>query len=363
MRKLFLITCLLQQFFYTAAQKNKANSNNFSVIAYYAGPTKLLDSFPIEHLTHIIFSFGHLKGNKLHLSSLEDSTTIKKMVLLKKRNPKMKVILSLGGWGGCYTCSPVFDTAFNRTAFAKSVKDYLDYFKADGIDLDWEYPAIAGVPGHPYMAKDKTNFTALIQSLRKALGNQSEISFAAGGFESFIDSSIEWKKVMPLIDKVNIMTYDLVHGYSTTSGHHTPLYSTKEQSLSCDNAIKKLAKKGVPKNKMVIGAAFYARFFKTTDTLNNGLYRPCKFDFAISHSSLNDTLAKGFTKYWDPIAQAPYAFNPQRKLLVSYDNERSINLKTLYARKQKLNGIMFWQLVDDKFEKGLLQAMYNASKE
>src|SRR5690349_22776137 len=77
----------------------------------------------------------------------------------------------------------------------------------------------------PFIGKPH-NFTLLIQALRTTLGDKYEISFAAGGFTKFLTQSIEWNAVMPFVDRVNLMTYDLINGYSTVTGHHTPLYST-----------------------------------------------------------------------------------------------------------------------------------------
>ena len=208
------------------------DNSPFRVIGYYAGPTELVDSFNTDQLTHIIFCFGHLKGNRLHIGSAADSVTIERMVARKKTNPKLKVLLSLGGWSGCETCSDVFNSKKGREEFAQSVKALSAYFKSDGIDLDWEYPAIKGFPGHTYRDEDRTNFTALVKELREVNGNAFVISFAAGGFTDFIGKSIEWKKIVQYTDFINIMTYDLVHGYSVTSGHHTPLYSTAQQTES-----------------------------------------------------------------------------------------------------------------------------------
>src|SRR5690606_10326806 len=134
-----------------------------------------------------------------------------------------KVILSLGGWGGCPSCSEVFATAKGRKEFSESVLALNRSFKTDGMDLDWEYPTIEGYPGHRFVPEDKDNFTALVQQLRQTLGEKYEISFAAGGLHKFLDESVDWKAVMPLVDKVNIMSYDLINGYSTTTGHHTAL--------------------------------------------------------------------------------------------------------------------------------------------
>jgi chitinase len=342
----------------TFAQQ-KIEKKDFAVIAYYAGRTTMIDSFEVEKLTHLIFCFCHLKGNKLSVGNARDSATIQRMVALKSRNPNLKIILSLGGWGGCQTCSPVFTTKKGRRQFARSVRDLNNYFGTDGIDIDWEYPTIEGFPGHAYSPEDKPAFTELVTKLRKKLGKKNEISFAAGGFAKFIDSSVDWKKVMKKIDRVNLMSYDLVSGFSTISGHHTPLYSTSRQKESTDNGVKMMLTAGVPANKIVIGAAFYGRFFEVTDTTNNGLYLPGKFDHGFSYSRSGDSLsvANGFVQYWDSVASAPYAFNIQRRLLATYDDSVSIQLKAKYVQKNNLNGIMFWQLADDKFTGGLLNAI------
>ena len=235
----------------------------------------------------------------------------------------------------------------------------MGYFQTDGIDLDWEYPVIAGYPGHAHSAADKKNFTLLIKTLRKEFGTKYEISFAAGGFDRFIDSSIEWKKVIKKADKVNVMSYDLVHGFSKISGHHTPLYSTKQQKESGDNAVMRLIQAGVPANKIVLGAAFYGRMFEVSDTTNHGLYLPASFYHGISYSRLFDSVstANGFVQYWDSVANAPYAFNPQRKIEVTFDDSLSIARKTQYVITKGLGGIMFWQLMDDKFSDGLLDVI------
>lgn len=345
--------------FLMASATTFAQSNQISVIGYYAGGPAEAGSFPIEKLTHIIFSFSHLKGNTLYINGARDSATIKKLVSLKNKNPNLKVILSLGGWGGCATCSDVFSSENDRKAFAESVKSASEYFGTDGIDLDWEYPAIEGFPGHKYKAADKENFTSLIQQLRETLGSKYEISFAAGGFKKFIDESIEWNKVMKLADRVNLMSYDLVNGYATTTGHHTPLYSTPEQMESTDRSVTQLINLGVPENKIVIGAAFYARVWENVPDSGFGLYQPGKYKNNISYKAFSSQLSSGngFIYHWDTVANAPYSYNPDKKLFATYDDKKSIEMKTKYVIDKGLNGIMFWQLAEDTFKDGLVQVI------
>ncbi len=53
-----------------------------SVIAYYSGDAKSIDKYDIIKLTHIIYSFCHLKGNRLNVDNERNSVTVKKLVSL-----------------------------------------------------------------------------------------------------------------------------------------------------------------------------------------------------------------------------------------------------------------------------------------
>lgn len=99
------------------------------------------------------------------------------------------------------------------------------------------------------MTEDKYNFTKLVEVLRETLGDKYEISFAAGGFDKYMLEAIEWKKVAPLISYINLMSYDLVHGYSVKTGYYTPLHCAPEQLLSVDYGVKQLMTREVPRPK------------------------------------------------------------------------------------------------------------------
>jgi len=332
--------------------------NKMRVLAYYAGGPEAFDIYDVSQVTHLIFCFGRLDGNKFKIRTARDTAIIQKMVLLKKKNPQLKVILSLGGWGGCETCSRVFATKKGRQEFAQSIKEHHQYFNTDGLDLDWEYPAIPGFPGHKYGPQDKKNFTRLVQELRK-IGHQYELSFAAGGFRQFLEEAVDWKKVMKQVDYVNLMTYDLISGYSKTTGHHTPLYATPQQENSVDFAVKYLLRAGVPAEKLIVGAAFYGRLFENVPNVNNGLYQPGQFKTTVNFKKMPTQLApdSGYVYHWDNTAQAPYLYHPEKKIFFTYDNKRSLELKTKYVLDNRLGGIMFWQLAHDPYYNGLLNTI------
>ena len=192
-----------------------------AIIGYYVGDGSDITNYKTEQLTHIIYSFLHLKGNNLAVDSPVDSLAITRLVALKKSNPKLKIILSLGGWGGCKTCSKVFNSEKGRLEFSQSVLNLFKTYHVDGLDLDWEYPSLESVAGHQYLPEDRQNFTYLVKTLRETVGPDYELSFAAGGFNDYLLKSVEWEKVMPLVNYVNMMTYDLVNGNSKQTGHLT----------------------------------------------------------------------------------------------------------------------------------------------
>lgn len=239
------------------------------------------------------------------------------------------------------------------------MKELNNYFGTDGLDLDWEYPGISGFPGHRFIVQDKANFTALVIKLRKKLGKKNELSFAAGGFKNYMENSIEWEKVMKKVDRVNLMSYDLVSGFSTVTGHHTPLYSTAQNEGSVDAGVKLLKQYGVPPRKIVIGAAFYGRMFQNVQDSLDGLYQQANFLRGIPNKFFSTMLSvdSGFIAHWDSTAKAPYSYNPEKKLFVTYDDKRSISLKTKYVIDSGLGGIMFWQLREDSYDDGLLGAI------
>jgi chitinase len=342
-----------------AAPAQSTGSKQLAVIAYYSGNGSDINRYAINKLTHLIYSFAHVKGNRLYVSA-SAGVILKKLVSLKKTYPALKVSLAFGGWGGCATCSPLFAVSENRKAFAGSVKEILDQFQLDGIDIDWEYPAIQGPVGHPFSPSDKENFTALIQEVRMAIGNKKEVSVAAGAFIEYLQNSIEWNKVAALVNRLHLMTFDLVNRLSVNTGHHAALYSTRVQKESAANALRYLDSLKIPRNKIVIGAAFYARIYEKTDSVNNGLYQPCRFKGFAMYKTYEQLFStkNGYTCYQDEEAKAPFCYNAGRKLFATFDDIRSVKHKTKFAIDNQLHGIMFWELRQDKTRNGLLDAIH-----
>ena len=191
------------------------------------------------------------------------------------------------------------------------------------------------------------------------MGTEFLLSFAAGGFTKYLEQSIEWDVVMPQVDFVNLMTYDLVGGYSTVTGHHTPLKDYKPEQQSIQKCVEWLLQHKVKNEQLIIGVAFYARVWEKVITDNNGLYNPGVFKQMVAFKNFNNYFSDttGFKNYWDKKAKAPYRYSELQQQFATFDNKRSVSAKAKFVRRKNLGGIMFWELLDDKISGGLLHTI------
>jgi chitinase len=361
-RFVFAFTMLLIVVFSEKNALSQPSNRKLGITAYCSGGAGHISAERARNLDWVIYSFLHIAADGNALVGTADSMAIKELVTLKTINPKLKILLSMGGWGGCTKCSPVFAKADKRQVFAASIVQILKYFGADGLDLDWEYPSIESDGATAYNKADRHNFTLLLQALRKAFGKRYLLSFAAGGFDEYLSESVEWREVMPLVDRVQLMTYDLVNGDSRRTGHGSPLFSTPMQQASAAHAVAFLDSIGVPLAKVDIGMAFYARVFAKVDSMGHGLYQKAVFKDYVTYSDFAHALDghTGYSIYWDDVAKANYAYDAGQRLFATFDSPQSVAAKVQWAKQRGLGGLMFWEMNDDKDEDGLLESLIKA---
>ncbi|HRD40616.1 MAG TPA: glycosyl hydrolase family 18 protein, partial [Bacteroidia bacterium] len=96
-------------------------------------------------------------------------------------------------------------------------------------DIDWEYP---GYAPHSGTAADKVNFTLLLQNIRdslNALGTLKNAYYklsACFSADPALMQNIQWSNVVPLLDMINLMSYDFFGAWDCVANHNSPLYST-----------------------------------------------------------------------------------------------------------------------------------------
>lgn len=304
-------------------------------------------------LTHLNVAFGHVRNDEITTEHLKHTALLREM---KQEHPELTLLLSVGGWsaGGF---SEAASTEEGRKSMAASAVRVLSELPFDGIDLDWEYPSYgeAEIASSP---DDKRNFTLLLKTMREALdakgsldGRHYLLTIAAGADQYYVDGT-EMDQVQQYLDFVQLMTYDMRGGFQVLTGHHTNLYTPTGDlfRISTDASVNIFVRAGVPKEKIVIGAAFYSRVWNQVPDRNHGLhqmagstggYGPDFTQLAAEFINKN-----GYTRYWDEEARAPYLFNGSS--LISYDDEESIQHKCDYVKDQGLAGVMFWEYGCDK---------------
>jgi chitinase len=161
-------------------------------------------------------------------------------------------------------------------------------------------------------------------------------------------------KLHVYLDWINLMSYDFFTSLTATTGHHAGLYAAEHSSPTDRNAaaaVKQYLAAGVPADKIVLGVAFYGRGFAGVTPVNNGVNQPYeRFEGEHSYAELAEKLVnkQGFVRYWDARAQAPYLWNGTSRTFITYDDPQSIGVKARYVLEQRLGGIMFWELSQDR---------------
>jgi chitinase len=350
--------CLMLMVFSAHAQKNKYKKH--VIIGYVSGFRGLIDTGMVhaEKLTHINYAFVNVIGNRAFLTHPKtDTSNFRYLVSLKKKNPDLKILISIGGWLWSKNFSDMALTDTSRKAFAESAVEIVRKFKMDGVDIDWEYPNASGA-GNVHRPEDKENYTSLFLELRaqlnkleKETGKKLLLTAAVGAFKHFVQNT-EMDKVGACLDYINLMTYD--YG-AEIANHHTGLYASKHLKTenNSDNGTQVFIEAGVPRNKLVLGMAFYSRSTRVSDSTKTGLgSRNLERMRGGGYTFIKDSLFtnKAFKYYRDKSAKAPYLYNPTTRQFLSFDDEWSIKKKCQYVKKNGMAGVMFWEYVDDRKE-------------
>ena len=116
-------------------------------------------------------------------------------------------------------------------------------------------------------------------------------------------------------------------------------------------------KAGAPKNKLIMGIAFYGKSFTLQDPSNNGLNAPASRGQAGEVSQEGGTLFyyeicdriknRGWKRVFDSASKSPYAFGGNQ--WVGYEDVEGIKNKMDLINKEGYAGAMVWAIeLDDQ---------------
>ena len=285
----------------------------------------------VRALTVINIAFGLIRDGEVVWDAKDARDGI---VSIRKSNPELKIVLSVGGWGAD-GFSQSARTKEGRERFAASALAIVKEYGLNGIDIDWEYPG-SGTAGISFSSADKENFTLLMRDVRQAVGKDKLLTIATAATGRYYD----FRAIEPYVDYVNIMAYDM----EEAPFHHAALHcSDMTEEWSCEKAVAGHIAGGFPVQRLVLGIPFYGH--GTNEAPESLDYR-----HIISIDSLYSR--------WDSVAQVPYLVNSKGTVVVNYENAQSIELKCRFLHRQGMLGAMYWDYDSDDEMGTLRHAVY-----
>lgn len=327
------------------------------------------EDIPADLCTHVIFAFGWLKKGKLSSYESNDETKdgvaglYDRIMTLKKANPKLKILLAIGGWSfGTQKFKDMSATRYSRQTFIYSAIPFLRKRNFDGLDMDWEYPK---------GSEDKKNFVLLLKELREAFEAEAQelkrprllLTAAVPVGPDNVRGGYDVPAVASYLDFINLMAYDFHGKWERETGHNAPLYSHSSDSewrkqLSVDNAANLWVKMGAPKEKLVIGMPTYGRSFTLANLSKHGVNSPAtgggkegvytKESGFLAYYEICEMLLNGAVYVWDDEMKVPYLVHGDQ--WVGFDDERSIRNKMNWVKTNGFGGAMVWTIDMDDFK-------------
>ncbi len=377
--------------------------SSFHVIGYFTEDAARSGTYTVKNLvtsdaanmlTELDYAFGRVAGNQCQIADREVAVnrfysaaqsvdgkadrpgpgrlrgTFHQLQELKRRYPSLKVVISFGGWDQ----SAGFSSAAQPEHVRDFVRSCVDTFVKgrfapgievpgifDGIDIDWEYPAVGG--GGPGRAEDVKNFTAMLAEFRRQLDavRPGLLLTAALPAEAELYEQLELKKISAYLDVLAIMAYDehwsteLLSNLQSALFHDPADPSTPPLDIRYgDYAVRGFLAAGVPREKIVFGVPFYGKGWAVAKDENHGLYQAATGPVdAISYRQL-EALSNADRHYLENAATCTL-WNQGK--FWSYDCPEAMRAKMDYIRRLELGGVMFWELSHDTEDSELLRIL------
>ncbi|XP_070505370.1 chitinase-3-like protein 1 [Chironomus tepperi] len=315
--------------------------------------------------SHIIYAFAGLDmdGN-IVLPHKRVSHDLHDLMRLKEKDPCLKILISVGGWNeGSEKFSSLVETENSIENFAEKALKFLIFYGFDGIDIHWMYPTMRGG-----IKDDRKNFVNLIKALKSKLSKRNKLVVAAIGtkISHITESYSPMKELCDSLDYAILMTYDYYDRTKTSIG--APLVNDDHhiyKETVAEN-IQRILLENCKAEKLIFGISTYGKVYELKRSSRTGIgadlsdedvdvngqfveyNKICtalRKNLSISGNH-NDKTVKWTTKLL-PKSHSKYAFHD--RTWVSYDDHEAVEIKTLYALKKNLGGVMFYTLNGDNF--------------
>lgn len=230
------------------AQENKdeGNKREFKVIGYYSGDlfNEPVENLQTDKLTHVIYAFLIPKKDGT-LVELKKSEQLKELVEQSHKDGA-EIFIAVGGWSyEGNPLQPVFEEVAasdeTRKLLIENICNFVDEYKLDGVELDWEHPNKNTIADYEKLAVELSSALKLKGKEMTAALNGAW-SETAGPEPSMVLSD----KCLESFSFINVMAYD------TNNADHSPVWFT-------ESSIDYWLNRGVKAEDIAIGMPLYAR--------------------------------------------------------------------------------------------------------
>jgi chitinase len=295
------------------------------------------------------------------------------LLQLKKKYPHLKILLSVGGGTYSKNLLEIAKQGLSKQ-FVDSAVQLLDCYEYeyehsehgsdglhtfeypelfDGLDLDWEWSGTSVMSDHVKL------FAQMVQLFAQALKKRSKNDLFTCALQAHpkIIESLSVSSIAKYVDWFHIMAYDFGGASAPGVSFNAPICNPWS-SYSIDGTMSLLMKLGVSPAKLILGIPLYGQVYdQTQEKIGSTFARTAKTG-ALTYAQIKELYLDNpdCTKKWHKKSHVPYAYCPHDEIFVSYDDERSVAVKVLYAKEKLLKGVVFWRLSGDDKDHSLVKA-------
>ncbi|MGL6105740.1 glycosyl hydrolase family 18 protein [Romboutsia sp.] len=311
---------------------------------------------------------------------------------LKKKNPDVDLLISVGGWAGSRGFYTMMDTDQGIDTFTDSCVEFIRTYGFDGVDIDFEFPSSTSQSGNPAdfdlsEPRRKTinaRYNVMMKTLREKIDKASEedgkdyLLTAAVSASSWVLGGVDSNEYAKNLDFLSIMSYDYHGGWNKFVENQANIYPDPADNETKGMIMPVLGMdwsynyyRGVlPPEKILMGVPYYTRGWENVQGGNgSGLHGTSDTPATGKYNVWGDPDENGgiipaganplwhvlnlieqdpnLKIHWDDVGKVPYVWQNNEKVFLTFENEQSIDERLKYIEEKNLGGALIWEMGGD----------------
>ncbi|KAJ6759135.1 CHITINASE [Salix koriyanagi] len=315
--------------------------------------------FPVSdinstHYTHLICAFADLNSSSYRLSipSSYDQFFSAFTNTVKKRNPSITTLLSIGGGNAIYsTLSAMAGNSTYRKSFIDDSIKTARLYGFQGLDFSWV---------SANTSDNMANMGTLFEEWRAAIALETRNSSLS---ELILTAAVQYSPTLhpgsfPIdsirrnLNWTHVLAYDY---YMPTRANDTAasaaLYDP-DSNVNTDFGIAAWINAGLPASKLVLGLPFYGYAWKLANPNENYIGAPATGPAVTEEGDMTYKQINNYSKTQGavgPIYNSTYVVNYVivGSDWISFDGVDVVRIKVSYAKKKALLGYVVWEISQD----------------